>query len=290
MENNNPKISFIPKNSLIREESFFERPRQKSAIGILALIAAFLSAISYSGLYYYDASLVKQIETKTIEIKNVQKEFGSAPEVAKARAFRSRVLLAQEILDTHILVSPVLIFLSDNTLTNIFYDKFSFSRDSKGIVLELSGQSPTYAALAYQAGVFRAKTKELVGFSVRDVTLTKFSTVSFVITMNFNPAFLSYTKNIQGTEASYSLPPSIEAPSVIATSSPQASSTPALFLKTPIIIKQSTSTPVFATTTHSVLATSSPVSVTPPSFVLSSTSVPLKQSAWSLFWLRFKFW
>ena len=289
MENNNPKVSFIPKNSLIREENFFERPRPKSAIGILALTAAFLSAVSYSGLYYYDASLVKQIETKTTEIRDVQKEFGSAPEVAKARSFRSRVLLAQEILDAHILVSPIFIFLSDNTLADIFYDKFAFSRDSKGITLELSGQAPSYAALAYQAGVFRTKTKELVGFSVRDVTLTKFSTVSFVITMNFNPAFLSYTKNIQATEAKYSLPPSIGIPSLSATSSPQASSTPVVPLKIPVT-KQSTSTPLFASTTRSVLATSSPVSVAPPSFVLSSTSVPLKQSAWSLFWLRFKFW
>lgn len=196
MDGTNPKISFIPKGSLVREESFLERRRPRSAIGFIAGIA-FVSTIgAYGGLYYYNGILNQEIATKTIEIKSAQKEFSDASEVSEAKVFRARADLVRELLNAHTVASPVFAFLSKNTTESILYDRFSFKKGPDGSTLELSGEAPTYAALAYQADVFRSQTKELLGFSVRDVSLTKFGTVTFTLAMVFVPDYLLYTNSL----------------------------------------------------------------------------------------------
>ena len=106
MDGTNPKLSFIPKGSLVREESFLERRRPQSVMGIVATLAFILSFGSYAGLYFYRVSLSKEVGSKTEEINRTQKIFSDAPQVDKAKLFRARADLARELLASHIIVSP----------------------------------------------------------------------------------------------------------------------------------------------------------------------------------------
>lgn len=224
MEGTNPKVSFIPKGSLVREESFLERPRPRSVMGFLAFFAFIISVGSYAGLYFYRGTLEEKIVTKNAEIIKTQTKFKDAPQVLKAQVFRSRALLAKELLDTHTLVSPVLSFLSDNTLTSVLYNDFAFNQGVDGPTVELSGEAPSYASLAYQGDVLRKKTKELSDVSIHGVGLTKFGTVSFALTLNFAPDYLSYTKN---HNASGLQSPTADTTNSSAVSTPALSTNPA---------------------------------------------------------------
>ena len=73
MDSTNPKVSFIPKGSLVREESFLERRRPQSAIGFIAAFAFVLAVGSYAGLFYYNNALVIVVAEKRTEIKTAQK-------------------------------------------------------------------------------------------------------------------------------------------------------------------------------------------------------------------------
>ncbi len=196
MDSSNPKISFIPKGSLVREESFLERRRPQSAIGLLAGIVFILSVASFVGLYYYNSKLNLIVADKKSEIDEVIKKLKNAPEVVEARIFRARVDLANDLLSSHKLVSPVFVFLADNTTESVLYDKFSLKNDSSGAVLELGGEAENYASLAFQSDVLRGKTDELLEFSINNMALTKLGSVSFNATLVFKPDFLLYTKNI----------------------------------------------------------------------------------------------
>jgi len=206
MDSTNQKVSFIPKGSLVRDEFFLERSRPRSVLGAIASVVFVITTAAYFGLYYYNNSLNKIVAEKTIEIKKAQKEFSDAPEVGEAKVFRARAELARELLNSHTVTSPVLDFLSKNTLSSILYNRFVFKTDALGSTLELAGEAPTYAAVAYQADILREKKTELASVSVRDVTLTNFGTVSFSLTMVFNPDFLLYTKNLKASEIAASTP------------------------------------------------------------------------------------
>lgn len=196
MDGTNTKVSFIPKGSLVREEPFLERRRPQSAIGLLAGVAFVLAVGSFVGLYYYNNKLNTVILEKTEEINRIRQEFKDVPEVAQARVFRARADLARELLNSHKVVSPVFVFLSDNTTESVLYNNFAFKNVPSGATLELSGEAQNYASLAFQADVFSGRTKELSKFSVDNIALTKFGTVTFSIAMVFKPDYLLYTKNI----------------------------------------------------------------------------------------------
>lgn len=198
---NNPKVSFIPKGSLVREESFLERRRPRSAIGLLSGIVFVLVVSSFVGLYYYNNKLSSIVVGKTSQINETKQKLKDAPEVAEARVFRARVDLANDLLSKHKVVSPAFVFLADNTTESILYNKFSLKNDAVGAVLELDGEAESYSSLAFQADVFRGKTDELQKFSIDNITLTKFGSVSFSITLVFKPDFLLYTKNMSKSVA-----------------------------------------------------------------------------------------
>lgn len=277
MNSTNPKVSFIPKSSLVREESFLERPRPRSVMKILAVGTFVVSLSAYLGLWYYGKSLSDEIVLKTDQIRNTQKLFSDTPKVGEAMTFISRATLVRELLALHTVSSPMFTFIAENTPGNIYYNKFSFKNDAGTSVVELSGEAPTYAALAHQGDILRNKSEELSDVSIKQVGLTNSGTVTFDLTIKFAPGYLSYAKNLNvlkpktpaglGVGAATSSA-NVEAP-IDKTYLPQATSTP---LMEPVVPKSNPS---------QIEATS----------VTTKSAVPLKQqSALGSFWSKFKFW
>lgn len=297
MEGSNTKVSFIPKGSLVRDEPFLERRRPRSVIGFFAGLVFVASVSVYAGLYYQNNLLNKKVADRIDEIKKAQREFSKAPEVAEAKIFRARADLALEMLNSHTVTSPVFDFLSKNTLQRVLYNSFSFKQTPEGAVLDVSGEAPTYASLAYQVDVFRAQTNALTKFSVDGVTLSGFGTVNFSFSMTFSPTYLMYTKNLGSLE--------VEAPVVVTpiaeTKKPQtvlpvlhAPEANAVAPWTPL-----SSTPVTASTTSvntmsNSVATSTTVAPKVDKIVpvrsATSTKPTEKQSVLQSLWAKFKFW
>lgn len=196
MDNPSPKISFIPKGSLVHEQSFLERPQSRSALGILAVALFSISALGYGGLYFFNNFLESKISARLGEIQKIQQVFNESPQVKRANDFRFRAELVRQLLDAHISVTPILNFLSDNTVKSIMYEKFAFVKDGGSLTVKIAGESPTYAALAYQKELFSKKTAELQSVAVSEVALTTFGTVAFNLKLEFKPEYLSYAKNV----------------------------------------------------------------------------------------------
>ncbi len=194
MNGGSPQISFIPKSPLGEEDIFIARPRPRSVLGFLAALLFLVSVGAYIGLYFYDDFLSRNIQKKTGEIDTAQRALKSSPEINKAKVFNARADLARTLLQKHIVVSPLFDFLSQNTLKSILYKDFSFKDEGGSLSLSLKGEAPSYASLAYQSDVFRA-SKDILGFSVDNIELTKEGIVSFDFTMAFDRAFLSYEKS-----------------------------------------------------------------------------------------------
>ncbi len=294
MDSSNSKVSFIPKGPLVRDGSFLERKRPQSAIGFLAIIVFVASVSSYVGLYFYNASLFAEISTRTEAIEVAQAKFRVSPEVAQAKVFRARAELSKGLLAAHVTVSPIFTFLSDNTLESVMYEKFSFVRGDDGFTLELSGQAPTYAALAYQADKLReSPKKELTSFSIDNVTLNKFGSVNFSLKMVFSSEYLSYVAGRSTKESTRSIVP------VVATSSPLVVGTStAKTFPAPTVTSQAATSSVVVGTTTTPLVTETKVvpppssgwNTTEPSVSTTTKSSVTTNTAEGNWWSWFKFW
>lgn len=294
MDGNNTKVSFIPKGSLIREEAFLERRRPRSVIGVLAVSLFVLTVGSYIGLRSVNASISDVIAVKKVEIEKAQKEFSDVPEVEEAKTFRARADIARALLDAHTAVSPVIDFLSKYTVQSIVYSKFSFEQGMDGLVVVIAGEAPTYSALAYQGDVFKDRTKELSGFFVEDVSLTKFGTVTFNMKLVFAPSYLLYVNSLSGTAldevpAAVSVPAKVETPSIDLTIPTPASTQtiPQIEATEPIL------SGVEATSTEgtSLGSTANDWTIEPRDVAETvSEPQPTTSSFWGVLWSRFKFW
>lgn len=195
MNSNPPKVSFIPKNSFSREREISNRPRPKSFIAAIAIGVFIITTGVYGGTYFYNDLLAKEIEKKAIEIKAAQDTFTQSPEIERAKVFNARAGLARQLLDSHIVVSPIFDFLSQNTVSTIRYESFTFKQEKGVDSLKLKGEAPSYATLANQLDIIKKKNKEISSYSLRDVNLTKFGSVTFTLELFFMPGYLHYTNN-----------------------------------------------------------------------------------------------
>ncbi|MBI3634471.1 MAG: hypothetical protein HY228_02520 [Candidatus Yonathbacteria bacterium] len=196
MNGGSPKISFIPKSPLGEEDIFIARPRPRSVLGFLAVLLFLASVGAYTGIYFYDDFISRNIQKKTGEIEMAQRALKGSPEIGKAKVFNARADLARALLEKHIVISPIFDFLSQNTLKSILYKDFIFKDEGGKLAVSLKGESPSYSSLAYQTDVFRA-SKELLGFSIDNIELTKDGGVSFSFEMSLDRALLSYEKHIK---------------------------------------------------------------------------------------------
>lgn len=222
MNSDTSKISFIPKNPLAHDDTFVVRRRPTSLISVLAVIVFFGSVSAYVFFTFYGNTLDKKMRGLTTQIQELQKSFDQ-PEIKEARVFNARAKLVHDLLDQHIAVTPLFSFLSENTTENIFYTKINFKRssDSRPLFVELTGEAPSYASLAYQVDVLRQKSNDLSYFEVEDISLTGRGSVGFVFKLAFSQEYLSYARQVNPTIK--------ESPKeIIATNSPSGVSAQAL--------------------------------------------------------------
>lgn len=198
MNSNNPKISFIPKSSIARGDDVFGGSRPKSLVSFLAIVMFLLVGGAYIALYYYNLSLADKVDQKVSEIKVVQEKFLQSAEIQKARQFNDRAILTKKLLDSHVVVTPIFEFLSENTVSSIKYTNFIFKQEKDFQTLELSGEALSYSSLVNQLDILKNKKEEIASYSLSEVSLTNLGRVTFVIKIVFNPGYLSYTNMKRG--------------------------------------------------------------------------------------------
>lgn len=282
MVSNTPKVSFIPKNPLTHEESFMDRRRPRSIAGFLATFAFVVSVSAYGGLYFYNASLTKELKNKTEGVNKTKIALAQSPEIEQAKTFRERTVLVKELLNAHVAVSPIFDIIANNTLGSIEYSEFSFKHNNTKWQLELSGEAPSYASLAYQADVFKGNAADFNDFKISDIKLTETGSVTFRLKVSFSLEQVSYVKQIEKNSSFIEVIDEPELPTI------SDVSTDSVTIPTP----QSTSTVPSVSTVPDEIATGTPDGSFTPSFKESKAlpPSPAPTPATLPWWSWFKFW
>jgi hypothetical protein len=182
---------------------------------ILSVILLVVVGVASGGLFVYKNYLVKQKEVLSESLKKVRNSF-EQDTIDELELYDKRVAASKQVLDAHIVLSPLFALLGDLTIPGVQYTKFNHDTNEKGFFVKMSGIARDYRSIALQADVFNtAKGRSFKNVVFSNLTKDKNGYVSFDIEFTVDSGLLSYQKNVLTEEskaktqpAPESLPPS----------------------------------------------------------------------------------
>lgn len=211
--------SFIPKGPTASAGAMPGAPvrRERSILSFVANIIFALSVIAAVGVFGYKFYLNYSIESMAAELEagkaNLEQET-----VDEIRRLNNRILATEDLLDGHLVLTPLFNFLEASTLRNVRFTEFDYISNEKGLEVIMKGESRGYSALALQAEIFQ-KNKDFLNPLFSDLTLDDEGNVVFTFRSQVSSTMLSYERELERTGQ-----PEIVAPAPSATST--ATSTP----------------------------------------------------------------
>ena len=200
MENNSFQTSFIPKRPINTTSgssiSSRDTGKHSNPFVTFSIIILILTIVATAGLYFYKGILSKQKDNLSVNLEKVKNSFDQKT-ISDLELFNKRISASRDILNNHVVLSPMFKLLGDLTIPSIQYTKFSNSSTDKGFTVIMSGVAPDYQSIAAQANVFNGDNGRLfknVVFSNLNKDLN--NQVTFDVTFNVDPSLLSYQNSI----------------------------------------------------------------------------------------------
>lgn len=202
---NSFQTSFIPKKPVISSKI---NKTPKSLLLIILTFLLIVSVLASIGLFLYKNYLIKQKESYSTELSLVRESFekGTIEELA---LFDKRTETAKDILNEHIVLSPVFVLLGQITIPSIQYTSFSHQNDENNFVVEIQGLAKDYRSIALQANMFNTeKSHSFENVLFYNLTKDKSNNIKFSLKFNVKPALLSYQNNLLSNETENTVDPS----------------------------------------------------------------------------------
>lgn len=198
---NSFQTSFIPKKPVVSSSSV------KTPRSLLMIILTFLlvvSVLASIGMYFYKNYLEKQRQTYSESLSVARNSFENET-IEELALFNKRTELAKEILNNHLVLSPVFVLLGEITIPSIQYTSFSHQNDEGNFEVEIQGLAKDYRSIAIQANMFNSKEGHpFDNVLFYNLTKDKNGNIAFSLKFNVNPSLISYQNNISVDEISNS--------------------------------------------------------------------------------------
>lgn len=199
------QTSFIPRKPIAQETA------RKAGISLFLLISVivFLIVLGISGYVFLEKQLlVKNIinEQQVIE-QNQTGLVSDATTIESIITLDSRINVANQLLNSHVSISPIFGFLQQITLRNVRFRNFSFTvsgKDEAGqprVAIQMSGQARDFETVASQADEFGKtnwnniiKEPKISGLNLATDGSVTFTFSAFVV-----PVFINYVNQKTNT-------------------------------------------------------------------------------------------
>jgi hypothetical protein len=205
------QTSFIPKKPLTEERVATPTRVASASVNIftfLATIIFFASLISAAGVYLYKLSLTKSVASAKTSLERARSAFEPTL-IANMQKLDKRLISSNELLGSHLSLSPVFKSLQDLTLKSVRFTKFSYAITKDGgtkIEIKMSGQtSPAggYTSIALQSDKL-GENKYIRDPIFTNLVLNDKGGVNFDLTFSVDPTFVSYGENLKNMPENFS--------------------------------------------------------------------------------------
>jgi len=193
---NNFQTSFIPKKPLAEDR--VPVVAHTSLFSFIATLVFFASLASAAGMYFYKASLAKNIATMNTELVTARNSFEPSL-ITQLQTLDRRITDASALLNAHIVVSPIFAALQLNTLKTIQFTKFSYvtpTDPTAPVIVHMSGRARDYASIALQSDQL-ATNKNIHNSIFSNLALDEATgTVSFDLVFTVDADLVRFTNHV----------------------------------------------------------------------------------------------
>lgn len=174
------------------------RPEGTTSITMVVSVFIFVvMMLACGGLYWYkNFYLIKTKQQLSESLAKIRESFDKDT-IAELELYDKKTTVSREVLNDHIVLSPLFDLIDELTLSSIQYTKFSHTTLNNTFSVSMSGIARDYKSIALQADVFNtAKGKMLKDVIFSNLTKDKNNFVTFDVEFDVDPALLSYSNNI----------------------------------------------------------------------------------------------
>ena len=193
---NSFQTSFIPKKPIVANSSV---SNTGGGMGITMVVSIFIMVVMLAaagGLYLYKNYLQNNKAVLSSNLKKIKDSFDNNTIVDLAN-YDKTSSAAKQILENHIVLSPLFQLINELTLSSIQYTKFEHKVTNGVFSVSMSGIARDYKSIALQADVFSTpKGRMLENVIFSNLTKDKSNNVTFNVEFDVDPDLLSYSKNI----------------------------------------------------------------------------------------------
>ncbi len=218
MDNTNFQTSFIPKKPLAEERT--QVVARTSIFSFVSTLIFFGALASAAGMYFYEASLNKNIASASASLDAARNSFEPTL-ITKLKALDRRLSNAGTLLNNHVAVSPIFDVLQADTLKSVQFTKFSYvapADPTASIAVHMSGKAKDYSSIALESDQL-ATNKNIHNPIFSNLSLDeKTGMVSFDLVFTVDADLVRFTNHVdalvtqQGTPQQPSTSPNGQTP------------------------------------------------------------------------------
>lgn len=192
---NSFQTSFIPKKPIIAPTDYKEKT-SIGLFGVFAIIILIVVIIASGALFFYKDYLSGKRDNLSSSLSKTRDNFDEKT-IKELEAYSKRTISAKNVLNNHIVISPLFKLIEDITIPQIQYTKFEHSSDKNIFTVKMSGISKDYKSIALQADMFNnEKNGYFKNVIFSNLTRNFGENVNFDVEFSIDPSLLSYEKNI----------------------------------------------------------------------------------------------
>ncbi|HSE56659.1 MAG TPA: hypothetical protein VLB02_01065 [Candidatus Paceibacterota bacterium] len=196
MEPNIP-TSFIPKRPLAEEPAHRMSQNPLGLVSLITTVLFFATILASGGIFLYERQLMAQRAQMEVEINKAKEGLG-AEFITDMKKLDNRITAIKELIQNHIVVSPIFEALQDSTLRSVQYKNFAYAFGSAAgssqrvVSVEMNGTAKNYETIALQSEAF-SKSSVIKDAVFSNLTVDeKKGVVNFSLRFSVAAADLSY--------------------------------------------------------------------------------------------------
>jgi len=190
------KTSFIPQKSVAEEKASNKPQKRRGGLFSTGAVVIFILAIVLAGgVFAYKKILEQRLVSKSDSLERAKGAFEPKLIDELVRVDR-RIESSKELLNSHVVLSPLLDFLEDATLRNVKLEEMFFDLEEEGkIRLRLAGEASSYASIVLQAESF-GQSRFLKDQLFSDFDLNQLGNVNFDFTAIVDKGLVNFKSNL----------------------------------------------------------------------------------------------